>query len=284
MLIGHLTFKNGLVPSPGHSSPVASKRNGPSQSNAHSAILVGSGPNSRRLSPSSPLASSRKSATGSSGSYYSPADHYQTVNEQQCSESGEVSDSGESHEYAYAYPNPIENARSAASTSTASQDLGQMTFPRLNGYLRPFNSTHNYHSTHQQVHAKANYDPQYPRSLTSHILPNGSCFVDRTALNNTQPTESPRIVIKNSSPVRNFNDSAHRGHLFQDRQERLRSVDRRHFGTDGDDEEDDGQAENCQADKTSENELHDNESSLYAEAQTYSPHPVVYSQSYQVRE
>lgn len=243
-------------------------------------------------SPLGPSGGSQQSATGSSGSRYSP-DHYQVVAGQPniLRETGEVSDS-ESHEneYAYAYHNPIENVRSTA-VPAACQDLCNIAYPRLNGYLRPFNSHHNYQgSNHPAINpiiSKGSYDPQQsaPRSLTSHLLPNGSCFVERavhSSLGNTQPTESPRVVVKSFSPVANFYESSRNCHVFGNGQERLHSEA---FGGDGDDED-----ESCSDDgehhEALKNDHNDTESSLYAEAHVtaYSPHPSVHLQSYQVRE
>lgn len=218
------------------------------------------GATGRRSSTSPPLASS-SATTGSSGSRgYSPDQHYQVVAGQHPStELDEISDS-ESHEYAYAYHNPIENVRSNPGVGAASsQDFCNIAYPRVNGYLRPFNTQQQHHN----YNTKGSFDPQQPRSLASHLLPgNGSCFVERT-----MPTESPRIVIKCQQHVLSKRPNDNTGHSF---------------GVDGDDEGDDSSnSDNGHIEMGSKDDHLDNESSLYAEAHHYSPHPVAYPQSYQ---
>ena len=263
----HFAYKSG--PAAVHNSPALSKRNGSTNMSV---------PGMTRRSSTSPLVaggSQQSASTVSSGSRYSP-DHYQAVAgppSNSLVEAGEVSDS-ESHEYAYAYHNPMENVRSTGVPS-ASQDIA---YPRLNGYLRPFNSHHNYQGPKSlNPISNGSYDAQQsaPRSLTSHLLPNGSCFVERaghSSLGNTQPTESPRVVVnKTFSPASLYDAARNCNRAF--------GLHSEGFGVDGDDEDDSSSDEDHRV--ALKNDHNDTESSLYAEAHAYNPHPSVHLQSYQ---
>ncbi|KZS08391.1 putative Roundabout 2 [Daphnia magna] len=269
-LANHLAMKNASLngPLPVHSSPALSKRNVISNSAAN-----GQGANQARRSSSSPLAggTSQHSATGSHGSHYTP-DHYQTVGGQQYlpEQNDDVSDS-ESNEYAYAYHNPIENVRSTGMPSV-NHDQCNIFYPRHNSYLRPFNSHQNHQGPKHLNTNMSSYDPQQPRSLTSHLLPNGSCFTDRVVqLGNIHSVESPRIPVKNFTNGPDFSyESSHNCHGFSNGQERSQS-ECHNFEADGDDEDDSGSDDvGCQGEVGCDH--NDTESSLYAEADNYDVH------------
>lgn len=269
-LANHLAMKNASLngPLPVHSSPALSKRNVISNAAAN-----GQGANQARRSSSSPLAggTSQHSATGSHGSHYTP-DHYQTVGGQQYlpEQNDDVSDS-ESNEYAYAYHNPIENVRSTGMPSV-NHDQCNISYPRHNSYLRPFNSHQNHQGPKHLNTNMSSYDPQQPRSLTSHLLPNGSCFTDRVVqLGNIHSVESPRIPVKNFTNGPDFSyESSHNCHGFSNGQERSQS-ECHNFEADGDDEDDSGSDDvGCQGEVACDH--NDTESSLYAEADNYDVH------------
>lgn len=244
----------------GPSSPALSKRNVMSN---HSTVASGQGSNQAGRSSSSPLATNQHSATGSHGSHYTP-DHYQTVAGQQYlpEQNDDISES-ESNEYAYAYHNPIENVRSTV-MPTVNHDQCNIAYPRHNSYLRPFN-THQKYQGPKHPNSNMSYDQQQPRSLTSHLLPNGSCFVDRVVQLGNHSIESPRIPVKNFSNGMDFSyEPAYNCHVFSNGQERLQS-ECNNFGADGDDEDDSGSDDvGCQAQAGCDH--NDTESSLYAEA------------------